>query len=91
MYAGRKRGRRGSCTGASRLDLDGGGENSLVGILDLVESVGNEMFLNITHPTTPLIARMPPQILPASGSPVRLGYAVEHLHFFDPASERRID
>lgn len=91
MYAGRKRGRRGSCTGASRLDLDGGGENSLVGILDLVESVGNEMFLNITHPTTPLIARMPPQIQPAPGSPVRLGYAVEHLHFFDPASERRID
>jgi len=74
-----------------RLVAEAADENSLIGTLDLVESVGNEVFLNISHPATPLIARMPPQPLPAPGDAVRLSYAVEQLHFFDPVSERRID
>ncbi|MDX2299620.1 MAG: sn-glycerol-3-phosphate ABC transporter ATP-binding protein UgpC [Xanthomonadaceae bacterium] len=65
-------------------------EASLVGTLDLVESVGNEVFLNVNHTSTPLIARMPPQPLPMPGDAVRLGYRVEQLHFFDPLTERRI-
>jgi multiple sugar transport system ATP-binding protein len=72
------------------LQTQAGSEASLVGTLDLVESVGNEVFLNVNHTATPLIARMPPQPLPTPGDAVRLGYRVEQLHFFDPLTERRI-
>jgi multiple sugar transport system ATP-binding protein len=72
------------------LQTQAGSEASLVGTLDLVESVGNEVFLNVNHTATPLIARMPPQPLPMPGDTVRLGYRVEQLHFFDPLTERRI-
>jgi multiple sugar transport system ATP-binding protein len=64
--------------------------NGLSGTLELVESVGNEVFLNVTHATTPLIARMAPQPLPAPGEVVRLSYALEQLHFFDPDNDQRI-
>ena len=51
--------------------------------LEVVESVGNEMFFNLRCGDSAIVARMPPCAPPAYGSEVTLGYASTALHFFD--------
>jgi multiple sugar transport system ATP-binding protein len=63
---------------------------ALSAVLEVIEPVGNEVFLNLRHGTQALVARVPPQRLPEPGSRVPLGLAVERLHLFDASSGLRI-
>jgi multiple sugar transport system ATP-binding protein len=63
---------------------------SLSAQLDVVEPVGNEVFLNLSCGGAELVARTPPGELPEPGSQINLGYAPTTLHFFDAKTEQRI-
>ena len=65
-------------------------EATLRARLEVVEPVGNEMFLNLRFGSTDLVARVPPQALPAHGAELSLSFAPEQLHAFDPQTSRRI-
>ena len=58
--------------------------------LDLVEPVGNEIFLNLRLGETALVARVPPQPIAAIGEDVRLSFKPERLHLFDAQTQQRI-
>ncbi|MEX1828018.1 ABC transporter ATP-binding protein [Luteibacter sp. CQ10] len=59
--------------------------------VEVVEPVGNEIFLNMRHAGEELVARVPPQSAVTPGADVGLGFHAERLHFFDPETTRRID
>ncbi|HEY7872995.1 MAG TPA: sn-glycerol-3-phosphate ABC transporter ATP-binding protein UgpC [Rudaea sp.] len=59
--------------------------------LEVVEPVGNEVFLNLDCNGIPLVARTPPGTLPEPGSMMNLGYAPAALHVFDAQTGQRID
>ncbi len=63
---------------------------SLQAQLDVVEPVGNEVFLNLTCAGVPIVVRTPPTALPARGSTLTLGYAPSALHFFDAGTTLRV-
>jgi multiple sugar transport system ATP-binding protein len=65
-------------------------EPSLSAQLDVVEPVGNEVFLNLSCAGAELVARTPPGNLPEPGSQLNLAYAPTALHFFDAKTELRI-
>ncbi|MEI7035265.1 sn-glycerol-3-phosphate ABC transporter ATP-binding protein UgpC [Fulvimonas yonginensis] len=58
--------------------------------LELIEPVGNEIFLNLRYGAQTLVSRVPPRPLPAPGAPLALDFAPERLHFFDAATGVRI-
>ncbi len=58
--------------------------------LDLVEPVGNEMFLNLRFADAALVARVPPQAMPAPGTELIFAFRPERMHLFDPVTELRI-
>jgi multiple sugar transport system ATP-binding protein len=51
--------------------------------LEVVEAVGNEVFLNLRFSDQDLVARMPPDRMPTGGNRIALHYAFDKLHFFD--------
>jgi multiple sugar transport system ATP-binding protein len=59
--------------------------------VDVVEPVGNEVFLNMRHGDDEIVARVPPHSTVQPGTDVGLGFRAERLHFFDPATTARID
>jgi multiple sugar transport system ATP-binding protein len=59
--------------------------------VDVVEPVGNEVFLNMRHGDEELVARVPPHSMIQPGNRVALGFQPARLHFFDPVSTIRID
>ena len=59
--------------------------------IEVLEPVGNEIFVNLRHGPQALVARCPPQALPAIGAPLPLRLAPGSLHFFDVASGQRLD
>jgi len=58
--------------------------------LEVLEPVGNEVFLNLRYGDLPLVARTPPGIGCAPGETVHLGINAQRLHFFDPHDGSRI-
>jgi multiple sugar transport system ATP-binding protein len=64
---------------------------SLAARLEVIEPVGNEIFLNLRYDDKPLVVRVPPQALPETGSLLHLSVRPAGLHLFDAATERRID
>jgi multiple sugar transport system ATP-binding protein len=58
--------------------------------VEVVEPVGNEMFLNMRFGGQVLVSRMSPRPLPELGSAMPLGLAIERLHLFDAAEGGRI-
>ena len=52
--------------------------------LDLVEPMGNELFLYASRDGRELVARVPPMSLPAKGGTIDLTFDASRLHFFDP-------
>ena len=58
--------------------------------LELVEPVGNEVFLHLRYGSTALTARIPPRDVPEPGSEVSLAFQPERLHLFDGASGVRL-
>ena len=62
----------------------------LAATVEVIEPVGNEVFLNLCHNGQALVSRVTPGQVPQRGSVLQLGLAGEHLHFFDAASGARI-
>ncbi|WHZ19463.1 MAG: glycerol-3-phosphate ABC transporter, ATP-binding protein UgpC [Rhodanobacteraceae bacterium] len=60
-------------------------------VLEVIEPIGNEVFLNLRFGDTALVARVPPQALPTPGATLRLQFDPAHLHVFDAASGSRIE
>ncbi|HJU89500.1 MAG TPA: sn-glycerol-3-phosphate ABC transporter ATP-binding protein UgpC [Gemmatimonadaceae bacterium] len=58
--------------------------------IDLVEPMGNEIFLHGSADADELTARVAPQTLPAVGEDVAFLFDRAKLHFFDPESQERI-
>ncbi len=51
--------------------------------LEMLEPMGNEVFVHARRGNVRVIARVPPQELPAPGTEVYLGFFLEKMHFFD--------
>jgi multiple sugar transport system ATP-binding protein len=66
------------------------GDAALTARLDVLEPVGNEIFLNLRHGDQALVSRVSPRTLPEPGSCMPLGLVADRLHLFDPASGGRI-
>ncbi|MGB5938341.1 MAG: ATP-binding cassette domain-containing protein, partial [Rhodanobacter sp.] len=66
------------------------GEAAFSARLEVLEPVGNEVFLNLRHGDHALVSRVSPRTLPEPGSTLALGLAAERLHLFDAASGARI-
>jgi multiple sugar transport system ATP-binding protein len=58
--------------------------------LDLVEPVGNEVFVYATAGGNQIVARVPPQEMPPIGRPIELTFDPASMHFFDPQTGSRI-
>jgi multiple sugar transport system ATP-binding protein len=58
--------------------------------LDLVEPIGNEVFVYATAGQNHVVARIAPQELPKIGTPIGISFDPAHLHFFDAQSGARI-
>jgi multiple sugar transport system ATP-binding protein len=58
--------------------------------LDLVEALGNEVFVYATFGTHSITARVAPQPLPGIGEPITLAFDLAKAHFFDRVSGERI-
>ena len=58
--------------------------------VEVVEPVGNEVFVNLRHGSQALVARFGPETLPEPGVPLPIAVASRHLHFFETESGRRI-
>ena len=65
-------------------------EHALETKLEVVEPVGNEVFLNLRFGDQMLVSRVPPQRGPAPCSSLRMGFNMERLHFFDANGGLRI-
>jgi len=63
----------------------------LSAVLELIEPVGNEAFLNARAGDTELMLRVPPHGLPAPGDAVTLTFSPDRLHLFDPRTGRRFE
>jgi len=59
--------------------------------VEVVEPVGNEVFLNMRHGDEEVVARVPPSSTVQPGTEVALGFHPERLHFFDPETTARIE
>ena len=73
------------------LHAGSGGPGSFQVVVEGVEPVGNEVFLDLRHGTHSLVARVAPSILPAIGDPLAMTLVGERLHFFDPQNGRRLE
>jgi multiple sugar transport system ATP-binding protein len=67
------------------------GAARLAAVLELIEPVGNEAFVNARAGTLELVLRAPPHSLPAPGAAVTLSFAPERLHIFDARTGRRLE
>jgi multiple sugar transport system ATP-binding protein len=59
-------------------------------MLESVEPVGNEIFLNVRYAGAERVCRVPPQPLPEPGRPLQLRYLPAKLKYFDADSGTRI-
>ena len=59
--------------------------------LDVIEPVGNEVFLHLTWDGNSIVVREPMRQLPERGDTLALNYATSALHFFDAQTEKRIE
>ena len=58
--------------------------------LEVIEPVGNEVFLNLRFGEQAIVSRVPPQQMPASRHSLPMGLHTERLHFFDADGGLRI-
>ena len=66
------------------------GSPALRARLEVLEPVGNEVFLNLRYGDQALVSRIAPRNVPEAGADVPLGLAVGRMHLFDAASGTRI-
>ena len=58
--------------------------------LEVLEPVGNEVFLNLRYGDQTLVSRVAPRNVPAAGADVPLSLAAGRVHLFDAANGVRI-
>jgi multiple sugar transport system ATP-binding protein len=58
--------------------------------LDLVEALGNEVFIYASIGTYVITARVAPQPLPKLGEPITLAFDLAKSHFFDRETGERV-
>ncbi len=58
--------------------------------LEVVEPMGNEIFVYARSGDQEVVARVAPQVLPEPGEPIRLAFDLRKLHFFDSDTEATI-
>jgi ABC-type sugar transport system ATPase subunit len=59
-------------------------------VIEGLEPVGNEIFVNVSLDGAPLVLRVPPQTLPGIGATLPVAIQTSHLHFFDAESGERL-
>ena len=59
--------------------------------VEVVEPVGNEVFVNLRHGPQALVARFGPRPLPVAGTSIRVAVQPQHVHFFDAGSGMRLE
>ncbi len=64
--------------------------NSFPVKVDVIELLGNEIFVYLLNGTTLLTARMAPDLHLQRGSEIQVSVEGDKLHFFDPKTEARI-
>ena len=67
------------------------GQGNLQAMVEVIEPVGNEVFLNLRYGVHELIARIAPGAMPVLGENLELKLASERLHFFDPQNGQRLE
>ena len=73
-------------------DADGPSAGAFEAVVEVVEPVGSEVFVNLRLGDHALVARLPPGQLPRVGDTLPMRVAVQALHFFDPGEGgRRLD
>ena len=70
--------------------LPGEDANGFLPLVEVVEPVGSDVYVNLRLGPHRLVARLGPDMLPAPGRPLPLRISSGHLHFFDAASGRRL-
>ncbi|WP_295928684.1 sn-glycerol-3-phosphate ABC transporter ATP-binding protein UgpC [uncultured Xanthomonas sp.] len=68
-------------------DAQGGFEATI----EVIEPVGNEIFVNLSHGAQPLVMRVAPRTLPGLGERLRVAVRGDALHFFDAESGGRLE
>jgi multiple sugar transport system ATP-binding protein len=59
-------------------------------VLDVVEPMGNEIFVHVRAGDHAVVARIAPRPLPEPGSSIELAFDPQRLHFFDAETGRAI-
>ncbi len=70
---------------------DGNTEDAFDAEVEVVEPVGNEVFVNLRFGSHALVARFGPRSLPVVGTRIAVALQAQRLHFFEPGSGRRLD
>ncbi|WP_454830553.1 ABC transporter ATP-binding protein [Pseudoxanthomonas wuyuanensis] len=73
------------------LQPDGSGDASFSARIDVIEPVGNEVFVNLDMAGMPLVSRVSPRALPAIGESLPMTLDSAHLHYFDTDSGLRLE
>jgi multiple sugar transport system ATP-binding protein len=58
--------------------------------VEVIEPVGNEVFLNLRFGDQHIVSRVSPQQMPASSGSLHLGFHADRLHFFNAENGARI-
>ncbi|MDP6701719.1 MAG: TOBE domain-containing protein, partial [Candidatus Latescibacteria bacterium] len=58
--------------------------------VEVVEPMGNEVFLNLTTGKTAFVARVDPLHMPQIDQTVKLAVEIDKAHFFDSGSEKSL-
>ncbi len=72
------------------LQPDAGGPVTFQAVVEVIEPVGNEVFLNLRHGSRELVSRVAPEKLPNLGEVLTMSVIPERLHFFDQHSGQRL-
>ncbi|SCB04691.1 carbohydrate uptake ABC transporter ATP-binding protein [Xanthomonas translucens pv. translucens DSM 18974] len=67
------------------------GQGGFETTVEMIEPVGNEIFVNLSHGSQPLVMRVAPRTLPGLGERLRVAVRGEALHFFDAESGERLE
>ncbi len=58
--------------------------------VEVVEPMGNEVFLNLTTGSTPFVARVDPLSMPQVDQKIKLAVDIDKAHFFDADSDTKL-
>jgi multiple sugar transport system ATP-binding protein len=67
------------------------GQGGFEATIEVIEPVGNEIFVNLSYAGQPLVMRVAPRALPGLGERLRVAVRGDALHFFDAESGERLE